>query len=715
MQRRFCWLLILFAVASPPHSGVAQKTPPPAQWQSSSEIRDGTLRVDVDLVQVDAIVTDRRGRYVTDLSADDFELYQNGVKQRITYFSYVELQPSSGPSQNGAPALPRPGTVTPLIRTEPTQVRRTMALVIDDLSLARIRCWDTRWKKLKSGNLGSFYLNQAFVAIHEIKQALTKFVDTQMRPGDLVAILRTASNVGVLQQFTSDKRLLYAAIKPIGLPNLSCPESNVDDLPHARDPAGLLSASEWLEAASDTYFRNASLAVLRYVLEGMRGLPGHKSLVLLSVPSGIAEETSPLGRLVSDAALRASATIYEIDPRGLVATIGGSLFRADTSNTSVEAIMAQSQEPGLNFDTEVRPSSWPNQTGGLTLNTNDITRSMGRILADQQGFYLIGYQPEETSFKTQDGKPQFNSLLLKVKRRGLVVRTRSGFFGVEKTKAEVDKASPATPLMKALQLPFASNHIPLKLTCLVGLSPNSGPYIHSLIHVDLENLPLLDLAGGTKKATLEAMAGTFDMNGDAVDVQAKSFNLPIAGDASDPIRHNGLNLILDVPITYQFRVAIRDPDSGFIGSASQLIEVPDIAKGRFALSGILLEGEASLSPKDPTRKTDSAFPASARKFHAGMNLTYQLCVYNATSTPGGTPQLDIKIQLFKDGKECDSGKLAPRSLPSRADSRTVLLAGTLFLNPDLPPGEYWLQCTVIDKASKRSNRAASDLTDFEVD
>jgi len=146
-----------------------------------------------------------------------------------------------------------------------------------------------------------------------------------------------------------------------------------------------------------------------------------------------------------------------------------------------------------------------------------------------------------------------------------------------------------------------------------------------------------------------------------------------------------------------------------------LVEVPDIAKGRFALSGILLEGGASSSPEDPTRKTGPAFAASARKFHAGMNLTYQVCVYNATSPPGGTPQLDIKIQLLKDGKECDSGKLNPRSIPSRADSRTILLAGTLFLNPDFPPGEYWLQCTVIDKASKRRNRAASDLIDFELE
>src|SRR5918912_27660 len=78
----------------------------------------------------------------------------------------------------------------PPVRLRPEQVRRTIALVVDDLGLS--------------------FESTAFV-----RQALKKFVDQQLQPGDLVAIIRTAGGIGALQQFTSDKRQLYAAIESI--------------------------------------------------------------------------------------------------------------------------------------------------------------------------------------------------------------------------------------------------------------------------------------------------------------------------------------------------------------------------------------------------------------------------------------------------------------------------------------------------------------------
>src|SRR5262249_41072027 len=144
------------------------------------------LRVTVNLVQVDAVVTDSKGKPVTDLTADDFEILQDGKRQKITKFSYIST------------ALPTPTTVAPKppgpppppVRLRPSQVRRTIALVVDDLGLS-------------------------FESTAQIRSALKKFVDQQMQPGDLVAIIRTGAGMGALQQFTSDKRQLYAAIERV--------------------------------------------------------------------------------------------------------------------------------------------------------------------------------------------------------------------------------------------------------------------------------------------------------------------------------------------------------------------------------------------------------------------------------------------------------------------------------------------------------------------
>src|SRR5205085_5269462 len=106
--------------------------------------------------------------------------------------SYISLQPAldvapapsvhARPDPTAAPAPP--------IQLRPEQVRRTIALVVDDLGLS-------------------------FESMYFVRKSLKKFVDEQVQPGDLVAVIRTGAGIGALQQFTTDKRLLHAAIEHI--------------------------------------------------------------------------------------------------------------------------------------------------------------------------------------------------------------------------------------------------------------------------------------------------------------------------------------------------------------------------------------------------------------------------------------------------------------------------------------------------------------------
>src|SRR5271156_261895 len=152
------------------------------------------IRIDVNLVQVDAVVTDSRGRRVTNLQSPAFEIWQDGKPQAIANFSYVSTQPGgagAAPAQRIAQAKPVKGEApppTPVLR--PTEVRRTLALVVDDLGLAAEN-------------------------VPNVRSAIKNFIDDQMRPGDLVAIVRTGAGMGALQQFTTDKRLLYAALERV--------------------------------------------------------------------------------------------------------------------------------------------------------------------------------------------------------------------------------------------------------------------------------------------------------------------------------------------------------------------------------------------------------------------------------------------------------------------------------------------------------------------
>src|SRR5258708_3724241 len=143
------------------------------------------VKISTNLIQIDVSATDKSGKVVTDLKPEEVEIYENGQKQKISHFSFVSsvktVVEKPNPTDKNAPPVPQA-----VLR--PEQIRRTVALVVDDLSLS-------------------------FESAYYTRRALKKFVDEQMQDGDLVAIIRTGAGIGALQQFTSDKRILYAAIE----------------------------------------------------------------------------------------------------------------------------------------------------------------------------------------------------------------------------------------------------------------------------------------------------------------------------------------------------------------------------------------------------------------------------------------------------------------------------------------------------------------------
>lgn len=137
----------------------ARATPSPAQGTASQE---GVIRINVNLVQVDAVVTDSGGRPVTNLIADDFQILQDGKPQAITNFAFVNLKDSSvSPAPPRRPAESRSNTAAPSapsIPLRPDQIRRTIAIVVDDLGLS-------------------------FGSIVRIREALKKWVDRRDAAG----------------------------------------------------------------------------------------------------------------------------------------------------------------------------------------------------------------------------------------------------------------------------------------------------------------------------------------------------------------------------------------------------------------------------------------------------------------------------------------------------------------------------------------------------
>jgi len=671
-----------------------------------------TIRITVNLVQVDAVVVDSKEKPVTDLRKEDFVVLQDGKPQAITNFSFINIKagvvttatkkPVPAPVVKGTRALPPP----PPLALKPAQIHRTVALVVDDLGLS-------------------------FESVARVRQALKKYVDKEMQPDDLVAVIRTGAGMGSLQQFTSDKQLLYAAIDHVKYNGLSrVGVSSIAPL-EGSDPGSAIDTSN-ADNERAQIFSAGTLGAIQYVVEGLKELPGRKSVVLFSENLKLMYAGEQSVRVqdsikrLGDAANRASVVIYSIDPRGLVYTglTAADDTRGRTPRQIAQIPMQRSQEI---FDSQDGMVILAHETGGLFMqNTNDIEGALRKVIEDGEGYYLLGYHPDANTFDTKTQKPKFHNLQVRVKRPGLHVRYRSGFFGTSDREAAPLPRTRQAQIAHALGSPFGTGALHVRLTTLFSHAAKSGPFLNSMLYFDPKQLQFIDEPDDWHKAVFDIVAVTFGDQGQQVDATDKTWTLRLKGDGYRDVLKQGMVYSVHVAVkkagAYQMRVVLRDAGSELIGSASQFIQVPDIAKGRLALSGIVLRSEVAEAKTPPgtehtegqQTETDPLGTPAVRIFKQGTAITYAYQILNAQGDAGKKPEVQVQTRLFRDGEEVFSGKPAPLPVAEGEDPKYLIGGGRMQLGGQITPGEYVLQVIVTDKLAREKYQVATQSMDFEI-
>jgi len=669
----------------------------------STADKDDVVRITTNLVQIDAVVT-KDGKPVTNLTAEDFELYEDGRRQTITSFAYISNVANSNAPPPKTAAKPEKSEVeappTPIVRDAP---RRTMAIVVDDLGLSA-------------------------ESMNQVRKRLQKFVTAEIQPNDLVAIIRTAGEVGALQQFTNDKRVLLRAVGKL--------RWNVC----SRMGQTVIQPLEGL-GLNSCYFNSlvVTMKKLRYILDSMGQLPGRKSMILMSdsIPiskedptgSGIApiDDTALIGmkhegfdpiavgtnptnyggwlQRLAETAIRSSVVIYSVDTQGLQFT---GLTASDSVSGKLPekipafnaAVVDRSRTLQVNREGSERLAK---QTGGFQIrNSNDF--QLERIVDDQSGYYLIGYRPTDETFNRQ-----FHQIKAKVKRSGMTLRTRYGFFGVTEQDANHSRPTVQDQTNLALLSPFAAQDLEVDMNSFFANGKTEGSIIRSFVYLNPANLTFVP-ANGRHETTLQIHGVIFGDNGVVVEKVKHDIVLSL-GDAEyqqamrDGLR-DAVRLRFDMPAkkpgSYQVRIAVRDSTSTKIGSAGQFVDVPDLTKSRVALSGIVLRSSAA----GTTAATVMATPPG-RSFALNSDLHFAFFIYNAL------PTLVMQTKVFRDGKVVKSFPATPINATDKADTGPSLATGVMQLTPDLDPGNYYLQVLIFDKA-KDKQVPVTQWADFEI-
>lgn len=713
MEKFWLALAFIFVSASLAFSQDTKPAPSPTPPDDNNVVKISTT-----LIQIDVTVTDSKGKVVTDLKPDEIEIYENGEKQKITNFSFISAIKTVTEKPNAVDknAIPIPQAVL-----RPEQIRRTIALVVDDLSLS-------------------------FESAYRTRRALKKFVDEQMQDGDLVAIIRTGAGIGALQQFTSDKRMLYAAIEkvkwnPLGSGGLSAfapIEPATDSSLQPTDKTGsdepaATGAGQSFDDFRSSVFATGTLGALKYIVSGMSELPGRKSVILFSDGFKIFETDAngiqDTGRVLDflrqlvDTANRSSVVFYTVDARGLQYA---GLTAADNPGTTDPAAlnMIMSQRRDQLLDTQEGLSYLADETGGFAVkNNNDLSGGVRRVL-DDQSYYLVAYEPDSDTFDPT--KRKFNKLEVKVFRKGTSVRYRSGFFNV--AQSSVEKApttlTPVAQLETALVSPFAVSGINLRLNALFGSDAANGSFVRSLLHIDAGDLKFTDEKDGTKKAIFDVLAMSFGDNGQMVDQIGKTYTMSLKPDAYKKIVADGFVYHFVFPVkkpgAYQYRVAIRDVQDGKVGSASQFIEVPNLKKDRLTASSIVLENLTAdqwrkISDPGGGRVLSNPMADTAlRRVKVGSVLRYGFEIYNAKLNQAKQPGLRTRIRVFRDGKLVLDGKQTPFDLHGQTDMQHLRAAGAVAIGNKMLPGDYILQIIVTDTLAKAKQQIATQFVQFEI-
>jgi VWFA-related protein len=389
----------------------APSTPPAGAAQQPQQ-QPPVIRTGINYVRVDVIVSDKDGKPVMDLTKDDFTISEDNKPQTIDAFSVVNLDHLET-IDNGPPRV---------IKTDFDEEReasrpdvRLFVILLDDYHVKR-------------GN------DMA------VRKPLIEFLQNQLAPADMVAIMYPLTPITDLR-FSRDRESAVSAIERFLGRKFDYTPRNIFEEQYAMYPAQTVERVRnqvTMDALKGAAMKMGALREGRksiiFVSEGFTSLlPPQLSDPNASAPgfrnpnrnNPNAPMATPSQQLMADSDLitdmqqvfrdvnRQNTSIYSVDPRGL------AVFEYDINQgvgLSQDKVDLRSTQDSLRVLAA-------NTDGRAIVDRNDLAAGMKQIIRDSSGYYLLGYNSSQAP---TDGK--FHAIKVNVKRRGVDVRARKGYW-----------------------------------------------------------------------------------------------------------------------------------------------------------------------------------------------------------------------------------------------------------------------------------------------
>jgi len=655
----------------------AQQPPPPASaipQPAPLQQPPVTFQVEVNYVEVDAFVTDAQGRVVTDLTAGDFEVLEDGRPQKVASFSLVDI-----PIQRAERALFSTQPIEADVQTNANVEGRIYLIVLDDLHTDLTRA-------------------------PRVKAAARRFIEQSFGVNDVAAVVYTGGRASDSQEFTNNRRLLLASIDKFT--GRKFRSATVQQLENVQvDPAGQLVAGPDMDRDERAFRARSVMSTVKKLADFMAGVRGRRKAVLLigeGVDYDIYEAVGQLGSTASSviqdthdaiaAATRGNVSLYTIDPRGLATgtedliAVAGTLEAQGVGTTSIANEQRRAQD-------SLRVLA-ANTGGFASVNRNDMDSAFDRIVAENSSYYMLSYYAPNAR---RDGR--FRKLEVRVNRPGLRVRSRSGYYEARgrAPAPATQSATASTPAVSAaLASPLPMAGLPIKVFAapFKGVAPNSSLAI--AIELDASKLDFVE-SNGTHNETIDVAITAIEAGGKIYPGERHAVTLTLKPDTYQRARDRGLRVLSQhsvPPGRYQLRVAAGNKAGTSIGTVLYDLIVPDFYRLPLSMAGVALTSSGAaqmttIKAKDPLADFLPAPATAVREFSRGEALAIFTEFYENQSG-GAAHQLEFRAELRAEG-----GQIVKQAAEERSSTEVQGRTGGYGFAPrfaldDVEPGLYVL-------------------------